>query len=362
MNEYLNDSNEPLDGSPNERRTTLLQMVRQSLEIWAVGGVTDFFPLPQVTVPVGAHVGGAQTGSPKSADRPRTVVPPVSTSRDATPPSMSVHPRAIGGAGASDASSTEPRPTSSFTPRDAVDPRSTTTARPSPPPRSRTSVPSRLSPSLSVSGAPSPELPPRVLPPDEVLAAMDRAEALAVIDEHVRRCTRCAELVATRTQTVFGAGCRTPRLVFMGEAPGADEDLQGVPFVGRAGRLLTDMIEKGMKISRDDVYILNTLRCRPPGNRTPLPTEAMYCREYLDAQLAVLRPEFICCLGAVASQALLNVSIPISKLRGILHPLGSIRVLCTYHPAYLLRNPSAKRLVWEDLQILMREMGLRTPT
>ena len=115
-------------------------------------------------------------------------------------------------------------------------------------------------------------------------------------------CTRCAELARTRTQTVFGVGNPHARLVFCGEAPGADEDRLGEPFVGRAGQLLTDIIVKGMKMRREDVYILNILRCRPPGNRTPLPIEAANCREYLDRQLAIIQPEFICCLGAVAAQ------------------------------------------------------------
>lgn len=149
------------------------------------------------------------------------------------------------------------------------------------------------------------------------------------------------------------------RLVFMGEAPGADEDRQGEPFVGRAGQLLTDIITKGMKIQREDVYILNTIKCRPPGNRAPLPQEAANCREFLNEQLAIIQPEFICCLGAVAAQNLLGSSVPIGQLRGRFHDFQGIKVLCTYHPAYVLRNPPAKRQVWDDIQMLMKEMGLR---
>jgi DNA polymerase len=166
-------------------------------------------------------------------------------------------------------------------------------------------------------------------------------------------------LAETRTQTVFGVGNPYAKLVFCGEAPGADEDRQGEPFVGRAGQLLTDIIEKGMKIRREDVYILNILRCRPPGNRTPLPVEAANCREFLERQLAIIQPQFICCLGAVAAQNLLQREESIGRLRGILHDLGGIKVLCTYHPAYLLRNPAAKKYVWDDIQILMAEMGLQ---
>ncbi len=189
----------------------------------------------------------------------------------------------------------------------------------------------------------------------------ERAAALAETACRVAACVRCAELARTRTQTVFGSGNPCARLVFLGEAPGADEDRQGQPFVGRAGQLLTDMIVKGMRMRREDVYILNILKCRPPGNRTPLPTEAANCREHLDLQLAIIRPEFICCLGAVAAQNLLGVSTPIGQLRGRVLNYEGIKVLCTYHPAYLLRNPAAKRPTWEDLQVLMSAMGVPTP-
>ncbi len=168
---------------------------------------------------------------------------------------------------------------------------------------------------------------------------------------------RCAELAATRRQTVFGVGNPYARLVFCGEAPGADEDRQGEPFVGRAGQLLNDIIVKGMKMRREDVYILNILRCRPPENRTPLPAEVAACREYLDKQLAIIQPEFICCLGAVAAQNLLGTTATIGRLRGKVHDYQGIKVVCTYHPAYVLRNPQAKKPVWDDIQMLMSEMA-----
>jgi len=189
----------------------------------------------------------------------------------------------------------------------------------------------------------------------------DRAAGLAALAKQVAACRRCKELADSRTQTVFGTGSVNARLVFIGEAPGADEDRQGKPFVGRAGQLLTDMIEKGMKLRREEVYILNILKCRPPGNRTPAIDEADNCREYLDGQLAILRPEFICCLGACAAQNLLKTTTSISQMRGRLFDYQGAKVLCTYHPAYLLRNPPAKRLVWEDLQVLMKVMGLALP-
>ena len=188
--------------------------------------------------------------------------------------------------------------------------------------------------------------------------ASERLVLLNELKEEVAACTLCAELAKTRTQTVFGDGNPNTRLVFLGEAPGADEDRQGVPFVGRAGQLLTDIITKGMKLTRDDVYILNILKCRPPGNRNPLPEEADACRPFLDQQLELIQPEFICCLGAVAAQNLLATNTPIGRLRGKLHDYNGIGVVCTYHPAYLLRNPAAKKPTWEDIQFLMKEMGI----
>ncbi len=185
-------------------------------------------------------------------------------------------------------------------------------------------------------------------------------EGLEIIAAEVAQCGRCSELAETRTQTVFGVGNPNAKLVFMGEAPGADEDKQGIPFVGRAGQLLTKIIE-ACTISRDDVYILNILKCRPPGNRNPLPVESANCREYLNRQLAAIKPDYICCLGAVAAQNLLDTDTTIGKLRGTFHDYQGIKVLCTYHPAYLLRNPPAKRMVWEDMQILMAEMGIELP-
>ncbi len=188
-----------------------------------------------------------------------------------------------------------------------------------------------------------------------------RSNLLSVIASDVARCEKCPQLVANRTQTVFGTGDPCAELLFLGEGPGAEEDLQGLPFVGRSGQLLTDMIEKGMGIPRSSVFICNVVRCRPPQNRNPSPDEANACRPFLNATLEVVRPKFICCLGSIAATNLLNVASPIGKLRGIVHRVGEASVVCTYHPAYLLRNPSAKRQTWEDLQLLMKEMGLSVP-
>lgn len=233
----------------------------------------------------------------------------------------------------------------------------------------RPKVPLPLPPSspLNTASKPSTHQPEKTAKKSPALEKIEQLElsddprcrALALVARDVSACRRCKELAETRTQTVFGVGNPYSKLVFCGEAPGADEDRQGEPFVGRAGQLLTDIIEKGMKIRRQDVYILNILRCRPPGNRNPLPIEAAHCREYLERQLRIIQPQYICCLGAVAAQNLLQNDAPIGHLRGVLHDLHGIKVLCTYHPAYLLRNPSAKRYVWDDIKILMAEMGLK---
>ncbi len=187
-----------------------------------------------------------------------------------------------------------------------------------------------------------------------------RVAALEAACRDVAACQRCQELATTRTQTVFGVGNPQARLAVLGEAPGADEDRQGEPFVGRAGQLLTKILE-ACSLRREDVYILNILKCRPPGNRNPLPQEAANCREHLLHQLRIIRPEFICCLGAVAAQNLLETTTPIGQLRGKIHLFGSIKVVATYHPAYLLRNPAAKRATWDDMKMLMNEMGIEIP-
>jgi DNA polymerase len=202
---------------------------------------------------------------------------------------------------------------------------------------------------------------PPSLAAGEQLSTAAAAEALAALNEQaVVACTRCAELAATRTQTVFGVGHPRARLCFLGEAPGADEDRLGEPFVGRAGQLLTRIIE-ACTLRREDVYILNVIKCRPPGNRNPTPEEAGHCRDYLERQLAIIQPEFIVCLGAVAATNLLETRQPLGRLRGRFHDWRGVRVLVTYHPAYLLRNPAAKADVWRDMQLVMKAMGIAIP-
>ena len=211
------------------------------------------------------------------------------------------------------------------------------------------------------SKGPEPIVARESVAPGKPLKLDEKNAALSVLREQVRTCMRCPELCTTRTQTVFGVGNPQSRLVFMGEAPGADEDKQGEPFVGRAGQLLNKIIE-ACTLRREDVYILNTLKCRPPDNRPPKPEESANCREYLDGQLAILRPEFICCLGATAAKAFFeDENLSIGRIRGKLIEHRGVQVMCTYHPAYLLRNPAAKRDVWEDMKVLMKAMGVKLP-
>ncbi|MGQ4808082.1 hypothetical protein NKDENANG_01449 [Candidatus Entotheonellaceae bacterium PAL068K] len=183
------------------------------------------------------------------------------------------------------------------------------------------------------------------------------ARRLHLLAEAVRDCRKC-RLHQGRTHVVFGTGNPVADLVFVGEAPGQEEDEQGEPFVGRAGQLLTRIIE-AMGLTRDQVYILNVIKCRPPHNRNPRPDEVAACRSILDAQLACLQPRVVCALGTFAAQALLQTDEKISRLRGRFHRLGDIPVMPTYHPAYLLRHPQGKRAVWEDMQHIQRVLGLR---
>ena len=192
--------------------------------------------------------------------------------------------------------------------------------------------------------------------------APDKAKLLEPVRERVRVCTKCAHLACSRTQTVFGVGNPDADLMFIGEAPGVDEDQQGEPFVGRAGQLLTKIL-RAMSFAREDVYIANILKCRPDtpagsfGNRAPTPTEMQTCRPYLVEQINIIQPKVLVALGAVAVEGLLGMRGTMRELRGRWHAYNGIPLMITYHPAYLLRNqaPSEKRKVWEDmLQVLER--------
>lgn len=194
----------------------------------------------------------------------------------------------------------------------------------------------------------------------------DRSRDLALLAEDVRNCSRCPELFATRTQTVFGVGNPTPEICFIGEAPGGDEDRLGEPFVGKAGQLLNRIIEKaGLK--RDEIYICNILKCRPPNNRKPLVEECRNCRSYLVRQLEILAPKVILCLGGVAANNLLGNSIGITRLRGQVYQYQGIPVICTYHPSYLLRaegTPEERKLkfeCWDDVKLMLSQVGRTVP-
>jgi uracil-DNA glycosylase len=187
-----------------------------------------------------------------------------------------------------------------------------------------------------------------------------RLPQLAVLQQEVVGCTRCPELVRYRKQTVFGEGTLSPRICFFGEAPGADEDRLGRPFVGASGQLLDKMIIAcGLK--REDVYILNTVKCRPPENRTPESNEVRNCMPFFRRQLEILQPAFIVCLGVVAANALLCNKLSVGKMRGRVHRYAGSSVIVTYHPSYLLRTPSAKAAAWDDLKLLIREASLTSP-
>lgn len=215
---------------------------------------------------------------------------------------------------------------------------------PAPPTQMPESPPSRSSPA---SPSPSPSRGVESPPPSPGLDAV----RLDLGD-----CRRC-KLCAGRTQIVFGVGNPKAELVFVGEGPGADEDAQGEPFVGKAGQLLTKMIE-AMGLGRADVYICNVVKCRPPNNRNPEPEEIAACEPFLKAQLAAIRPKVIVTLGKFAAQTLLRDATPITRLRGSWREYEGIRLMPTFHPAYLLRQPQDKRLAWEDLQKVMAVFGL----
>jgi DNA polymerase len=191
-------------------------------------------------------------------------------------------------------------------------------------------------------------------------SALRELTTLEALRAGIGDCRRC-KLAPHRTNLVFGVGNPSARLVFVGEAPGGDEDLRGEPFVGRAGQLLTEIITKGMGLRREDVYIANVIKCRPPGNRNPEPDEVATCEPFLVRQLELIRPQVIVALGKFAAQTLLRTKTPITKLRGQWADYQGIKVMPTFHPAYLLRNPGDKRLVWADIKAVMAELVLPVP-
>ena len=299
--------------SPNELR----RLIRQTLELYRGMGLEQ---IPLVAVPVDspapppARGGGRETSSPLNKPRSNPLGAPWERFQKpgAVPPET-------------------PVPSSATSPIASVEP-------------------AVLSPS-----------PPVARPVPTTLPAHstreERASALAVLQQGVVGCQRCTELASTRTNTVFGVGDPAAKILFLGEAPGADEDAQGEPFVGRAGQLLNDIIT-ACQLKREEIYICNVLKCRPPGNRTPLEVECANCREFLDGQLAAIDPEYVVCWGTTAAQNLLQTKQPIGKLRQQFFRHGRAKVVCTYHPSYLLRNPPAKKDVWEDMKFWRLEMGV----
>ena len=211
-----------------------------------------------------------------------------------------------------------------------------------------TSIPAPTSLLMPVAATPIAASADESLPP---------RERLAVLNEQVRQCQRCPELASSRRNTVFGVGDPQAKILFLGEAPGADEDQKGEPFVGAAGQLLNQIIVAS-RLKREELYICNILKCRPPNNRTPNETECANCREYLLGQLEAVDPDYIVCWGSVAAHNLLATKLSVGKLRGRFQSYGRAKVLCTYHPAYLLRNPEAKKDVWQDMKMLMAEIGV----
>ncbi len=212
---------------------------------------------------------------------------------------------------------------------------------------------------LGVAGVSTdPDWRTRSVQPDEapspVTIPLTPADALLDVRTEIGNCTRCKLHTLGRTQIVFGVGNPEADLMFVGEAPGADEDIQGIPFVGRAGQLLTDIIEKGLKLSRSDVYIANVIKCRPPQNRNPEPDEVETCEPFLFKQIDIIRPKVIVALGKFGAQTLLRTLEPISKIRGRVFDYRGSKLIPTFHPAYLLRNPSSKREVWEDMKLVLK--------
>jgi uracil-DNA glycosylase len=191
-------------------------------------------------------------------------------------------------------------------------------------------------------------------------ATADRVASLKAVRDDLGDCHRC-RLAGGRKTIVFGQGNPEAELMFVGEAPGADEDEQGLAFVGRAGQLLTDIIEKGMKLRRADVFIANVLKCRPPQNRNPEPDEILSCQPFLEAQIRAIQPRVIVGLGKFGAQWLLKTAEPITRLRGRMGEFQGIPVMPTYHPAYLLRNAAGKKDVWEDMKVVLKLLGRPVP-
>jgi DNA polymerase len=208
-----------------------------------------------------------------------------------------------------------------------------------------------------VANSPAPQIVPAFIASPRLASPQD---TLRAIRDEIGDCRRC-KLAGGRTHIVFGVGNPTADLMFVGEGPGEDEDRRGEPFVGRAGQLLTEIITNGMGLRRGDVYIANVVKCRPPGNRNPEPDEITACQPFLAAQIDAVAPRVIVALGKFAAHTLLGTTMPISKLRGRWFDFRGRRLMPTFHPSYLLRTPSEKKLAWEDIKLVMQELDLPLP-
>jgi len=355
----------PDDSDLETERLSLLRSLRHQLESLRRAGL-DWVPIERgrdVPPPVGPvrpkrvvretplPEGVTPAGPPPAVDRPapKPAIAPPAAPREA----FATRPGSLkeGGTDTKPPGAGPPPPPAALAPPPAKSPLTLPLTPVAPPVKSPVTLP--LAASGSLFGASDFDIPP--------VPASDRPAMLLTLAAEVAVCRRCTDLADTRTQTVFGVGAPEARLMFLGEAPGGEEDRQGEPFVGRAGQLLTDMITKGMGLSRNQVYIANILKCRPPENRTPGLEECANCVGYLEQQIAIIRPEFICMLGLVAAQTLLETTQSLGRLRGRWHSYRGIRTIVTYHPAYLLRSPAFKKQAWEDLQTLMKAMGLPLP-
>ncbi len=285
-------------------------------------------------------------------DEPQTLLPESLRSAIAeTPASVSVAAAAVSAPVPRAVPATPPSP-----PRAAAPPRTVPPREPSP-----FDLPTSTLPPKFAAPMPKPISFDELVPlPSQILSPADRPAALEAVRADIGDCTRCPLAYAGRHNIVFADGDPNARLMFVGEGPGADEDASGLPFVGKAGQLLNNMIG-AMGLKRGEVYIANIVKCRPPGNRTPEPVEANTCSQFLIRQIDIVRPQVIVALGATAATYLLGVKQSLGSLRGKWHSSRGAKVVVTYHPAFLLRDPRQKGEAWKDLQMVMAEMGLKPP-
>jgi len=316
--------------------------LRAYVEYFRDLGVYDFYRHGDVPAELQAQLGQLLQRAAPPAQRTESI-PTARSATSAAPP-----PRTP--------AQSPPPSKPSLSPFEASKQRTVAQSNPAPaPPRE----PAAVNPALAPPPMPLISLNERIAPPQtRVSTSADKHAALESIRHHIDDCTRCPLAYAGRHTIVFADGSPDAKLMFVGEGPGADEDASGIPFVGKAGQLLNNMIT-AMGLKREEVYIANVVKCRPPGNRTPEPVEANTCSQFLAEQIDVVQPEYIVALGATAATYLLGVKKPLTALRGSWHEVRGAKVAVTYHPAYLLRDPNMKGEAWKDLQRVMAAMGLK---